>query len=119
MPEGNQHKTHEEIRMISNRTIQEAVDILRKAADPVKIMLFGSYAQGRPSEDSDLDILVIERDVQTRRKEMVRLRRLLRPLRIPVDIIVVSEKDFNEWADTPGNICHEAASEGRVMYEAS
>lgn len=103
--------------MIPQSTIQEAVDILRKAADPVKIMLFGSYAQGRPSEDSDLDILVIEKELRTRRKEMVRLRRLLRPLRIPVDVIVVSEKVFNEWATTPGNIFYEAASEGRVMFE--
>ena len=105
--------------MISRSTIQEAVDILRKAADPVKIMLFGSYAQGRPSEESDLDLLVIERELRARRKEMVRLRRLLRPLRIPVDIIVVSEKVLNEWASTPGNVFYEAASEGRVMYEAS
>jgi predicted nucleotidyltransferase len=105
--------------MISQSTIQEAVDILRKAAHPVKIMLFGSYARDNPSGHSDLDILVIERDLRTRRKEMVRLRRLLRPLRIPVDIVVVSEKVFNEWSDTPGNIFYEAASEGRVMYEAS
>ena len=105
--------------MIPQKTILEAVDILRKAADPVKIMLFGSYAHGTPSMESDLDILVIERDLRARRKEMVRLRRLLRPLRIPVDIIVVSEKVFNEWVDTPGNIYYEAASEGRVMYEAS
>ena len=105
--------------MIPRKTIQEVVDILRKAADPVKIMLFGSYAQGNPTEDSDLDLLVIERKLRTRRREMVRLRRLLRPLRIPVDIVVVSEKVFIEWSDTPGNIFYEAASEGRVMYEAS
>jgi len=104
--------------MIPQSTMEEAVDILRKAADLVKIMLFGSYAQGSPSEESDLDILVIEKELGARRKEMVRLRRLLRPLRIPVDIVVVSEKVFNEWAGTPGNIFYDAASEGRVMYSA-
>ena len=51
--------------------------------------------------------------------EMVRLRRVLSPLRIPVDLLMVSEKVFREWSDTPGNILYEAASEGRVLYEAA
>lgn len=50
--------------------------------------------------------------------EMVRLRRVLSLLRIPVDLIVVSEKVFQEWSDTPGNILYEAAREGKVMYKA-
>jgi len=50
---------------------------------------------------------------------MVRLRRILRPLRIPVDIIVVSEQVFNDWAYTPGTVIYEAALEGRILYETS
>ncbi len=105
--------------MIPEATIQEAVDLLRKAAKPKKIILFGSYARGEPREDSDLDFLVVEKELKARRMEMVRLRRILRPLRIPVDIIVVSEQVFNEWADTPGTVIYEAAFEGRVLYETS
>ena len=43
--------------MISEERIQEAVRLLREAASPVKIILFGSYARGDISEDSDLDFL--------------------------------------------------------------
>ncbi|MEA2045350.1 MAG: nucleotidyltransferase domain-containing protein [Euryarchaeota archaeon] len=103
--------------MISESTIQEAVELLRKAANPVKIILFGSYARGEPSEDSDLDFLVIEKELEARRLEMVRLSDALRPLRIPVDVLVASEKVFNEWADTPGTVLYEAAREGKVLYE--
>jgi hypothetical protein len=48
--------------------------------------------------------------------ETVRLRDVLSPLRIPVDVLVVSEKSFNEWKDAPGTVIYEAAVEGKVVY---
>jgi predicted nucleotidyltransferase len=103
--------------MISQETIQKAVELLRKAANPVKIILFGSYARGDVTEASDLDLLVIEKEVKARRMEMVRLNRVLRPLRIPVDIIVMSEDQINDWGHLPGTVLYEALLEGRVVYE--
>jgi hypothetical protein len=75
--------------------------------------------RGEPGAESDLDFLVVQPTVRDRRREMVRLRRVLSPLRIPADVIVVSEQAFQEWRDTPGNILYEAAVEGRVLYEAA
>lgn len=103
--------------MISEKVIQEAVRLLIEAASPVKIILFGSYAKGQVDENSDLDFLVIKKEVKARRMEMVRLSDVLRPLRIPVDVIVASETVYNEWADTPGTVLYEAAKKGRVLYE--
>lgn len=105
--------------MISKRTIQEAVELLKKAANPVKIILFGSYARGDIKESSDLDFLVVEKEIKARRMETVRLRDVLSPLRIPVDVLVVSEKSYNEWKDAPGTIIYEAAFEGKVVYGAA
>jgi predicted nucleotidyltransferase len=105
--------------MISGSKIQEAVELLREAGNPVRIILYGSYGHGTPHEDSDLDFLVVMPVVLNRRMEMVRLRRVLSPLRIPVNLLVVSDKVFREWSDTPGNIFYEAAREGRVLYEAA
>ena len=105
--------------MIDEETIQKAVELLRQAAKPTKIVLFGSYACGRQHEESDLDFLVVEQTVPARRREMVRLSDVLRPLRIPVDVLVVSEKNFNYWSDTPGTVFYEAATRGKVVYEAS
>ena len=103
--------------MISQETIEEAVELLKRAANPVKIILFGSYARDDVSEDSDLDFLVVEKELKARRMETVRLSDVLRPLRIPVDVLVASEKVFNEWADTPGTVLYKAAKEGKVLYE--
>ncbi|MCL4501013.1 MAG: nucleotidyltransferase domain-containing protein [Deltaproteobacteria bacterium] len=105
--------------MIAEKTIQEAVRILKKAGRPRRIILFGSYGRGTPGEDSDLDFLVILSEVPDHKREMVHLRRALSPLRIPVDVLVVSEKTFREWSDTPGHVLYEAAREGRVLYEAA
>jgi predicted nucleotidyltransferase len=105
--------------MITRKVIAEAVTLLRKGARPRKIILFGSYARGRPLADSDVDFLVIEDRVRNIPAEMVRLRRLLSPLRIPADVIVVSRRQFAEWSGVPGNVLHEAAVEGKVVYEAA
>jgi hypothetical protein len=63
-----------------------------------------------------LDFLVVEPLVTDRHAEMVRLRSVLRDLVIPIDILVVSEKIFQEWRDTPNTVIYEAAREGKV-YE--
>jgi predicted nucleotidyltransferase len=105
--------------MISEKTIQEAVELLRKAANPVRIILFGSYARGDISEESDLDFLVIEKKLKARRMETVRLRDTLSPLRIPVDVLVISEKTYQEWKDLPGTVIYEAGLEGRIVYGTS
>jgi uncharacterized protein len=110
---------NDQIDMIPTSIIQKATTLLKEAARPNRIILFGSYGRGAPHEDSDLDFLVILPEVSNRRQEMVRLRRVLRPLRIPVDVLVVSEAVFGEWSGTPGNVLFEAAQEGKVLYEAA
>ena len=105
--------------MISTDAIAQAVRILVDAANPIKVILFGSYARGDARDDSDVDLLVVERGLSNKRSEMVRLRNLVRPLRIPVDIIVVSEEEFRDWAHLTGTVLHWADTEGRVMHEAT
>jgi predicted nucleotidyltransferase len=96
--------------------IQPALQALIEAAHPERIILFGSHARGDAREDSDLDFLVIEAQVEDRAKEMVRLRRALRPLRIPVDVLVYSTEDVARWGDQPGSALYWALREGRVVY---
>jgi predicted nucleotidyltransferase len=95
------------------------VDLLREAARPRKIILFGSYATGSPDDGSDVDFLVVEPGRPDIMAETVRLLRVLGPLRIPADVIVVGATDFDEWSDIPGNVVFEAASAGKVLYEAA
>jgi len=102
--------------MITPAQIAAAVERITQAARPERILVFGSQARGEGREESDLDLLVIETDVPDRAAEMVRLRRLLRPLRIPVDILVYSHADVERWGDQPGSALFWALREGKVVY---
>jgi len=101
---------------ISEQTIDRAIRALADGAHPQKILLFGSYARGDATADSDLDLLVIEDEVTDRAREMVRLRRLLRPLRIPVDVLVYSSDEVERWGAQPGSALYWALREGKVVY---
>jgi predicted nucleotidyltransferase len=89
--------------MVTHEQIDAAVRLLAEAAQPARIILFDSHARGDAREDSDVDLLVIEPQVEDRAREMVRLRRLLRPLRIPVDILVYSADEVARWGGQPGS----------------
>ena len=102
--------------MIPREMIDRAVRILVDTAKPSRIMVFGSYARGDAREDSDLDLLVIEPRVEDRAREMVRLRRALRPLRIPVEILVYSADEVARWGDQPGSALYWALREGKIVH---
>ncbi|MBF0286121.1 MAG: nucleotidyltransferase domain-containing protein, partial [Magnetococcales bacterium] len=82
--------------MINEQTIQKIGTLLADAAGPSRVILFGSHARGEAQEESDLDLLVVEPVVENRVREMTRLEQLLRPLRIPVDVLVCSIAEMEE-----------------------
>jgi predicted nucleotidyltransferase len=98
--------------------IEKAAALLHRAAPNATIILFGSRARGAAAPDSDVDFLLVAPEVTARRKEMARLSRLLRPLRIPADVLVFSRRVFEQWASVPGTVIHEAARYGKVLYAA-
>ncbi|MBW7902041.1 MAG: nucleotidyltransferase domain-containing protein [Rhodocyclaceae bacterium] len=102
--------------MISAEALQAAIGAVAADDKPKRIVLFGSYARGDATDDSDLDLLVIEEAVDDRAREMVRLRRLLRPLRVPADILVYSEDEVARWGDQPGSALYWALREGKVVH---
>jgi predicted nucleotidyltransferase len=96
--------------------IEKAVDLLLEAAPAgSKVILFGSHARDDARPDSDLDFLVVEPRVADHHDEMVRLEHVLQALRVPADVLVTTEADFEEWRDTPGTVLYEAAKEGKVF----
>lgn len=99
--------------------LAEAVRRLVLVARPEKIILFGSHARGDATRDSDADLLIVETETPNAVAESVRLRRALKGLALPADVVVVSRDKFAYWQDTPGSLYYEASHEGQVLYEAA
>jgi predicted nucleotidyltransferase len=103
---------------VTPQKVEAVVRRLAEAARPRKIILFGSYVRGRIHRDSDVDILVVTgAEIENPRRESVRLRDCVDDIDMPMDILVVSEKKFEELKGIPGLIYREANEEGRVAYE--
>jgi len=97
--------------------LPEITSRIVKTSDPEKIVLFGSYAKGDFGPDSDLDLLVIIDGIDSPRKESNRLRRSLRGLLAPVDILVATPEQIERHRKTIGLIYRPALDEGKVIYE--
>jgi predicted nucleotidyltransferase len=105
--------------MTTDEIIEEAVKRLVAAAHPERIILFGSQARGEAREDSDIDLLVILEDTESRRAEMVRLGDALRGLPVPIDVLVFTLDDVKQWGSVRGTVLYPALQEGVVLYDAA
>jgi predicted nucleotidyltransferase len=104
---------------VDETLLDEVVRRVLTVARPDRIILFGSAATGQMTEDSDLDLLVVEPEPADTRDRSVRIRRALGDVRYPVDVIVMSSARFEETKDLIGGIAYPARKYGRVLYEAA
>jgi predicted nucleotidyltransferase len=105
---------------ITPEKIAAAVQQIVNVAHPRRVIVFGSVVSGEPDIHSDVDILVVMGDeVESRRAESVRIRRALRGISMPMDILVIPETRLQEVVNQPGLVYREALRHGRVMYDAA
>ncbi len=105
---------------ITNEKIKNAIQRIVSFKHPLKIILFGSAAREQTHKHSDVDMLVVTKeDIDNPRRESVLLRRCVKGILMPMDILVISQRKLKELANQPGLIYKEALSSGKVVYEAS
>jgi len=103
--------------MINLWKIEEAKEKLIREFNPKKIYVFGSYAWGSPTEDSDLDLMVITKECENKIMEMRRGIRALRGIGFSKDIIVESENEFLKNSKDINKIENEIFNRGYLIYE--
>lgn len=99
-----------------SETLPLAVEKIAKALNPEKIILFGSYACGNPTPDSDVDLLIILDTTAKRTERFLSVTRLLRPRQFPVDIIIKTPEEIEQEVRTNFFI-REIVNKGQVLYE--
>lgn len=103
-------------------TAEKVEAVIRKIVEvsrPLKLILFGSYIRDQVHTNSDLDVMVITGDdIENPRQESVKIRRALREISMPMDILVVPWTKWNDLKDRPGLIYREALATGKVVYES-
>src|SRR5215470_11931009 len=105
--------------MVKRSQIRAFIDAVAREFHPRKIVLFGSYAYGKPTEDSDVDLLVIMDRARIKGERMsIRIRQAI-PRNFPLDLLVRTPADVKrrlKWGDP---FMRELLEKGKVQYAAS
>jgi predicted nucleotidyltransferase len=84
---------------------------------PHRIILFGSYAYGTPTEDSDVDLFILARGTRVRDLG-VRIREAV-DFQFSVDIVVRSREEFERRIGWGDSFLKEIQERGKVLYESA
>jgi predicted nucleotidyltransferase len=115
---GDRRKRGYDQHVTSGEIIEEIrVRISRAAPPDSRVILFGSRARGEADDGSDFDVLVIEPEVEDTAREAVRLRRQLRDVLAPIDVVVVDRELARRRAAVRGTMVERALREGRVLAD--
>lgn len=99
------------------KLVEEIVRRIVETVHPKKIILFGSLARGDARPESDLDLLVIAQSQEPRYRRSAPLYGILSDIIIPMDILVYSPEEVEEWSGVRQAFVTTAIREGRVLYE--
>ncbi len=102
---------------LSEELLQEIKERIVCSLAPEKVILFGSYAEKRATAESDVDLLVVTGRPLNHKERWARVRGLFRDVPLPVQVITISEQEFEETRDVIGGIAYPATKYGTVIYE--
>ena len=101
---------------VTREVLTEIVRRVIEAFHPEKIILFGSYAYGHPTSDSDVDLLVILDTDQGPAERQVAVSRLIRPRPFPVDVLVKTPYEIQVAVKRKDPLILEILQRGKVLY---
>jgi predicted nucleotidyltransferase len=97
--------------------IQKVVWQIVRAADPTQIILFGSFAYGKPTRDSDLDLLVV---MESKKRPVERARDIVRSMKdypLPMDMLVRTPREIKQRLHMGDPFYQEIIKRGKILYE--
>lgn len=102
--------------MLTRKQIQKIVDQIVKGYQPEKIILFGSYATGKPNSDSDLDFCIIKQTDKRISERPREVHQLFDPYLWPMDVFVRTPGEFAKRKKVYGTLEYIADTTGKIVY---
>ncbi|MBI4330009.1 MAG: nucleotidyltransferase domain-containing protein [Chloroflexi bacterium] len=98
--------------------ILQIVDRIRRGYQPEKIILYGSYAYGKPTPDSDIDLFIVKDTDKRWVDRFVEVKRLIYEpgTRVPVSPIVYTPGEVEERVALGDDFVEEVLTKGEVLY---
>ncbi|MCF8232404.1 MAG: nucleotidyltransferase domain-containing protein [Bacteroidales bacterium] len=101
--------------VIDKATINQIVNKLARKGNPDKIYLFGSYAAKSQSRDSDIDLLIIKDTNKPRHQRSIEFQRILIGTKLPVDVIVFTNNEFEKEKKKPDSFINSVLKEANLI----
>jgi hypothetical protein len=105
--------------IITQSTIAAIAQTIATQIKPQQILLFGSYATGTPTEDSDLDLLIVMETDRPKNKRSTPIRLIFCPVPCSMDILVFTPEEIAYWNGTTNHIITNAFLTGKLLYDGS
>lgn len=113
--------------MYTNSDIEFLKNLIVETIKPEKVILFGSYAYGTPTEKSDIDLLAIMPDEELSFEESIELATkvgvayhyLEKEYYVSNDLLVSTWKDVEDLYDNRDSCIYDAMRKGKILYDRS
>ncbi len=119
-------KKHKMNKEVENKTeLELIIEKLKESINPLKIILFGSYAYGNPTKDSDIDLLVVTNDnhypknYKEKMETYLNISTILSQFKkeFPIDLIVHTIPMHKRFIELGSMFSKEILKNGKVIYE--
>ncbi|MEK9148686.1 MAG: nucleotidyltransferase domain-containing protein [Candidatus Desantisbacteria bacterium] len=101
----------------ARKIINQITERLKKEYRPEKIILFGSYAYGKPVEESDIDFFIIKETEKRRRDRFCEVRKILRDIQgVSIQPVVFTRAELNSRLKIKDDFILEIMEKGEVLY---
>ena len=101
---------------LSDDVKKELVDKITKVTKVKKIILFGSYSKGTATDESDIDLLIIENEINSKIEEKRKIMQCLKSLSYSKDILVISQEEYDFYKNDFCSVVYEACRQGEFLW---
>ena len=103
--------------MVTEEKIHEIVNKIVNFYKPEKIILFGSYANGKANSDSDVDLIIIKETEVPKQKRGREIRKYMFGMMVPMDLKIYTNEEFTKDLSNPYSFIYSAIKNSKVLYE--